>query len=86
MTPFNTGRIAIGSKWQPPQYPPSTSYTEDQVQRALLEWERSANSSRFGGDMRPDAVRRRTERLRKRRERSGKALGLLGLLKALAGI
>jgi hypothetical protein len=52
-TPLNTGRVLIGSRAQPPQYPPYTSADHDRVQQALLDWkDSSANDSRILGSSR----------------------------------
>jgi hypothetical protein len=48
-TPFNTGRVRIGSNFTPSQYPPYTSADHDRVQQALLDYRnKSANDSILG--------------------------------------
>jgi hypothetical protein len=59
--------IVIGGAYTPPAHPERTSYSAEVVQDAMRKWrERSANNSQFGGDMHPEAERRR------RRVRVGK--------------
>jgi hypothetical protein len=48
-TPYNTGRMKLGSKYQPSQYPAYTSRDHDRVQQALLDYRnKSANDSILG--------------------------------------
>jgi hypothetical protein len=52
-TPYNTGRVAIGKRYKPAARAQDTTYTEDQVQAALLAWrDTSANDSRILGSSR----------------------------------
>lgn len=60
-TPYNTGRVRVGSQYAPPERVQDMGTEAERVQRALL---RSANDSRlhsrfpvFHGSMKPRAVR-----------------------------
>lgn len=50
---YSTGRVAIGKRYKPAARTQDTTYTEDQVQAALLAWKDSgANDSRILGSSR----------------------------------
>ena len=42
--PFNTGKVLIGAEYSQPSAPASTTFTEDRVQEALLNWQRMSDA------------------------------------------